>query len=86
MDMGDPHESGGADIVDASVRPHDRPREQMSFEPKLACEPRTDHAASGTRTHPSINTRALRLMTALVTTHSPSRQLACAPTRSVPDG
>ena len=35
---------------------------------------------------PSISTRALRLITALVTVHSPSTWRACAPTRSVPEG
>ena len=42
--------------------------------------------SAGTRTQPSISTRALRLMTALVTVHSPFTCFASAPTRSVPDG
>src|SRR5690606_1321155 len=40
----------------------------------------------GARTQPSMRTRALRDMMALVTFHSPSIRFACAPTRSVPDG
>ena len=44
------------------------------------------NASPGTRTQPSMSTRALRLMTALVTIHSPFTWLAAAPTRSVPDG
>ncbi|MNE25105.1 hypothetical protein D3C80_1184230 [compost metagenome] len=40
----------------------------------------------GTRTQPSISTRALRLITALVTVHSPLTTSAAAPTRRVPDG
>ena len=44
------------------------------------------HQAAGTRTRPSISTRALRLMIALVTVHSPSTCVASAPTRNVPEG
>ena len=44
------------------------------------------HQSAGTRTRPSISTRALRLMIALVTVHSPSTCVASAPTRNVPDG
>ena len=40
----------------------------------------------GTRTQPSISTRALRLMMALVTLQSPFCSEASAPTRKVPDG
>ena len=44
------------------------------------------HQVAGTRTRPSISTRALRLMLALVTVHSLPMRLASAPTRNVPDG
>jgi len=44
------------------------------------------NASPGTRTQPSINTRALRLMMALVTLHTPLVCVASAPTLSVPDG
>ena len=44
------------------------------------------NASAGTRTQPSIRIRALRLMMALVTVHSPSTWRASAPTRSVPEG
>ncbi len=44
------------------------------------------NASPGTRTQPSINTRALRLMIALVTVHWPLTWLASAPTRRVPEG
>ena len=44
------------------------------------------NASPGTRTAPSINTRALRLMMALPTLHWPSTSFASAPTRSVPEG
>ena len=40
----------------------------------------------GTRTMPSISTRALRLITARVTCHWPSAQAASAPTRNAPEG
>jgi len=40
----------------------------------------------GMRTQPSMSTRALRLMMALVTLHSPLTCVASAPTRKVPDG
>ena len=38
------------------------------------------------RTQPSISTRALRLMTARVTCHTPSTCATDAPTRNVPEG
>jgi len=41
---------------------------------------------NGTRTNPSISTRALRLIRALVTLHAPFLSSALAPTRSVPEG
>lgn len=47
---------------------------------------RRQKASPGTRTQPSISTRALRLITALVAVHSPSTSAAAAPTRRVPDG
>ena len=42
--------------------------------------------SDGTRTQPSIKTRALRLMMALVTVQLPSSCVASAPTRKVPEG
>src|SRR5690606_41497167 len=42
--------------------------------------------SAGTRTWPSISTRALRLMIALVAVQRPSTSAASAPTRSVPEG
>src|SRR4051794_40732794 len=47
---------------------------------------RDQDASPGTRTLPSINTRALRLMIALATVHRPSAWMASAPTRRVPEG
>src|SRR5947199_4623353 len=44
------------------------------------------YPANGTCTQPCISTRALRLMMALLTVHSPSTTCACEPTRKVPDG
>ena len=43
-------------------------------------------ASPGTRTQPSISTRALRLIMALLTTQSLPCCVASAPTRSVPEG
>src|SRR5690606_9803188 len=42
--------------------------------------------SAGTRTWPSISTRALRLMIALVAVQRPSTSHASAPTRRVPEG
>ena len=47
---------------------------------------RRQKASPGTRTQPSISTRALRLITARVTCHWPSAQAASAPTRNAPEG
>src|SRR5690606_11467658 len=43
-------------------------------------------SSAGTRTAPSISTRALRLITALVAVQRPSTWRASAPTRRVPEG
>src|SRR5690606_8212906 len=73
------------------VEVRDEPGELRLVEVERQCaravqERGHQNASPGTRTQPSMRIRALRLMMALVTVHSPFTWAASAPTRSVPEG